>query len=302
MEDFGKAHAEVARAVSGRETYAMNRAAAAIFLALVCTGCPKRLDFGPRGRITQAEELFRLTSAAQDTAATLQGDGKLRVESPQGTGTVSVFLAVSRPGLLRVEMFDFFNRPIAVLVTDGQRFGLLQAQENTWYQGPATPRNLARFLPVALPSEELVSVMLGRVPLLPAERMSLALDEKEGLYVLTLERGAVSQVLRIHPTLLRVVKSEVRGARTYGLEYERFKEEGGLVFPHEVKLLASTADASLDLRYTDISLNGPPDLTLFDLSAPPGVPVVEVDEGGQTLPPLALPPDSPGASPDSGKK
>ena len=69
----------------------MNRAAVAIFLALVCSGCPKRLDFGPRGRITQPEELFRLTREAQDVTATLQGDGKLRVESPQGTGTVSVF-------------------------------------------------------------------------------------------------------------------------------------------------------------------------------------------------------------------
>ena len=163
----------------------MNRAAVAIFLApflvLFCSGCPKRLDFGPHGRITEPAELLRLTQEAQDTVATLQGDGKLRVQSPQGTGTVSVFLAASRPGLLRVEMFDFFNRPLAVLVTDGARFGLVQFQENKFYQGPATPQNLSRFLPLALPSEELVSVMLGRAPLLPAERMTLTLDEKEAL-------------------------------------------------------------------------------------------------------------------------
>ena len=109
-------------------------------------GCSYVLDVpsasisAPEGPITQAEELFRLMSAAQAQVVTLQGDGKLRVESPQGSGTVSAWLAVSRPGLLRVEMFDFFNRPIAVLVTDGQRFGLFQAQENKFYQGPATPR------------------------------------------------------------------------------------------------------------------------------------------------------------------
>ena len=273
----------------------MNRAAAAIFLTLLCTGCPKHLDFGPQGRITQADELLRLTSAAQDQAATLQGDGKLRVESPQGRGTVSAFLAASRPGLLRVEMFDFFNRPVAVLVTDGQRFGLLQAQENKYYQGPATPQNLSRFLPVALPSPELVSVMLGKVPLLVPERMTLTLDEKEGLYVLTLRRGAVSQVLHIHPRYLRVVRSEVHGAAAYGLEYGDFKEHGPLVFPHEVKLVASTADTSLGLRYTDITLNQPPDLTLFDLTAPEGVPVIELGQGGQALPPLAPPPAAKGS-------
>jgi hypothetical protein len=273
----------------------MNRAAVAIFLALVCSGCLKRLDFGPRGRITQPEELFRLTREAQDVTATLQGDGKLRVESPQGTGTVSVFLAASLPGLLRVEMFDFFNRPIAVLVTDGQRFGLLQFQENRFYQGPATPQNLSRFLPLALPSEELVSVMLGRVPFIPAERMTLGVDEKEALYVLTLVRGDVSQVLHIHPRHLRVVRSEVQGVRTYSLEYGRFEPQGDAVFPHQVTLRAASADTSLGLRYTDVTLNQPPDLTLFELSAPEGVPVVDVDEGGQALPPVALPPAAPGS-------
>ncbi|PTL76122.1 DUF4292 domain-containing protein [Vitiosangium sp. GDMCC 1.1324] len=273
----------------------MNRAAAAIFLVIICSGCPKRIDFGPNGQITRAEELFRLTSAAQDRVATLQGDGKLRVESPQGSGTVSVYLAASRPGLLRVEMFDFFNRPIAVLVTDGQRFGLFQAQENKFYQGPATPRNLSRFLPISLPSQELVSIMLGKVPFIPAERMTLALDSREGLYVLTLHKDSVTQVLHIHPRYLLVTRSEVRGAPAYGLEYDHFKERGELVFPHEVKLVAPTSDTSLGLRYTDITLNESPDLTLFDLSAPEGVPVVEVDEGGQALPPVALPPTSPGS-------
>jgi len=273
----------------------MNRAAAAIFLALICSGCPKRMDFGPQGPITEAEELFRLTSAAQDTAVTLQGEGKLRIESPQGSGSVSAFLAASRPGLLRVEMFDFFNRPIAVLVTDGHRFGLLQAQENKYYQGPATPRNLSRFLPVALPSEELVAVMLGRVPFIPAERMTLAIDEKEGLYVLTLLKGSVSQVLHIHPRHLRVVRSQVQGVRTYSLEYGRFEPQGEAVFPHEVKLVAEAAETSLGVRYTSVTLNESPDLTLFDLSAPEDVPVVDVDEGGQALPPVALPPASPGS-------
>ena len=273
----------------------MNRAAAAIFLVLVCSGCPKRLDFGPQGRITQAEELFRLTSAAQDQVATLQGDGKLRVDAPQGRGTVSVFLAASRPGLLRVEMFDFFNRPLAVLVTDGARFGLVQFQENKFYQGPATPQNLSRFLPLALPSEELVSVMLGRVPFLPADAMTLSVDEKEAVYVLTLTRGDVSQVLQVDPRTLRVVRSQVRGAPVYDLEYGRFETHGALLLPHEVTLRASTADTSLGLRYTDVTPNGTLDLTLFDLTPPEDTPVVDVDEGGQALPPVALPPASPGS-------
>jgi outer membrane biogenesis lipoprotein LolB len=271
----------------------MNRAAAAIFLALVCWGCPKRIDFGPTGELTDAGQLFQLTQAAQARAVTLQGDGKLRIESPQGSGSVSVFLAVSRPGLLRLELFDFFNRPLAVLVTDGQRFGLYQAQENTFYQGPATPRTLATLLPVALPSEELVEVMLGQVPFIPAERLSLTLDRNEGLYVLTLQRGTVTQVLHIHPTHLRVVRSQVRGIWAYDLAYESFKERGEVLLPHEVTLSEERAETRARLRYTDITVNEAPDLTLFDLTPPEGIPVVEVDPQGQEVPPVALPPTPP---------
>jgi hypothetical protein len=47
----------------------------------------------------------------------------------------------------------------------------------------------------------------------------------------------------------------------------------------------------LELRYTDVTLNGPPDMTMFALTPPEGVPVVEVDAQGRPLPeaPLAPP-------------
>jgi hypothetical protein len=125
--------------------------------------------------------------------------------------------------------------------------------------------------------------------------MTLTVDEKARLYLLTLHRGEVSQVLGIDPRSLRVVRSEVRGLRTYGLEYENFKEHGGALLPHELTLRAPSADTSLGLKYTEITVNESPDLTLFDLSAPEDVPVVDVDEGGQALPPVELPPARPDA-------
>lgn len=268
----------------------MNRAAAAIFLVLVLSGCPKRIEFGPEGPIEDAQRLFQLTSQAQANVVTLQGDAKLRVDSPQGSGTLSMFVAISRPGLLHLETFDFFNRPVAALVSDGQRFGLYQTEGNVFYQGPASPENVSRFLPVVLPSEELVAVMLGQVPFLPAERMTLELDRSEGVYVLTLYRGAVTQKLHVHPKYYRVVKSEVRGVPGYDLAFDDFKEKGPVVFPGEVKLVAEVAETELRLRYSDVSLNAPPDLTLFELAPPEGARVVEVDARGREIPPTPAPP------------
>ena len=284
----------------------MNRALAAIFLAVlfsgVLTGCPKRIEFGPEGLIEDPEKLFELTSQAQANVLTLQGDAKLRVDSPQGSGTLSMFLAISRPGLLHMETFDFFNRPVAALVSDGQRFGLYQAEGNIFYQGPASPENVSRFLPVVLPSEELVAVMLGQVPFIPAERKTLELNRDEGVYVLKLFRGAVTQTLHVHTKHHRVVRSEVRGVPGYDLSFDNLEphKEGGMVFPKEVKLIAEVAETELRLRYSAVTLNERPDLTLFELTPPEGARVVDVDARGREIQPApAVPAPSPPVQPGS---
>jgi outer membrane lipoprotein-sorting protein len=268
----------------------MNRLAAAIFLAAVCSGCPHRIEFGPEGPIDDPERLFQLVSQAQANLVTIQGDAKLRVDSPQGSGTLSMFLAISRPGLLHMETFDFFNRPVAALVSDGQRFGLYQTEGHVYYAGPASPENVSRFLPVVLPSEELVAVMLGQVPFIPAERKTLELDRGEGVYVLKLFRGPVTQTLQVHPKYYRVVRSEVRGVPGYDLAFDDFKQEGLALFPKEVKLIAEVAETELRLRYSDVTLNAPPDLTLFELAPPEGARVVEVDSRGREVSPAPASP------------
>jgi outer membrane lipoprotein-sorting protein len=263
----------------------MNRAAAAIFLAVLSSACHKRIEFGPEGELTDANVVYQRVKENQDNIIQLEGDSKLRVESPQGSGTLSMFVSVTRPALLHLETFDFFNRPLASLVSDGKGFGLYQTETNTWFQGPASPENVSRFLPVVLPSQELVAIMLGQVPLIPPERMELALDRKEGVYVLTLHQGPATQVLQVHPKYLRVVKSQVRGVPGYDLAFDDFLEKGTLIFPGKVELVAEQAKTKLQLRYQQVTLNGRPDLTLYELLPPEGAKVVEVDERGRELPP-----------------
>jgi outer membrane lipoprotein-sorting protein len=267
----------------------MNRAAAAIFLVVVCSGCPKRIEFGPEGPIDDPEKLFGLVTQAQANLVTLQGDAKLRVASPQGSGTLSMFIAISRPGLMHMETFDFFNRPVAALVSDGQRFGLYQTEGHVYYQGPASPENVSRFLPVVLPSEELVAVMLGQVPFIPAERKTLELDRSEGVYVLKLFRGQVTQTLQVHTKYHRVVRSEVRGVPGYDLSFDDFQAQGSVIFPKEVKLTAEVAETELRLRYSDVTLNAAPDLTLYELTPPEGARVVQVDARGREVGPEPAP-------------
>lgn len=267
-------------------------------LAVLSACPPPRIDFGPRGEIDDPEALLKLLDEAEGRVISLDGESKVRVNTPEAKGAFTMFTAVSRPTLIHLEPLDFFGKPQAVLVVNGDRFGLYQAQDNRYYTGPASPENVSRFLPITVPAPELVQIMLGDVPRIPHQRAELKSEPSCRCYVLTLHRGAVTQTLQIHPRSFRVLKSEVRGAPAYDLVLEDYGEYGTVSFPRRVRLLAEEAHVELDLRYENVTLNQGPDLTMFEVMPPEGIEVVEVDPHGQPTRGDVPPPSGPVLTPE----
>ncbi|MHB8874146.1 MAG: DUF4292 domain-containing protein [Myxococcaceae bacterium] len=260
----------------------MNRALAAMFLAaLLAAGCPpKRIGLGLPGEPKDAAELLALTAAAEKTVYSVKGEAKIKVDSPEGKGVVTLFMAVTHPSLIHLESLDFFGKPQAVLVSDGRDFGLYRADEGRYYRGPATAENIGRFLPVALPPGELTALMLGRAPRIPHDTAELGVDEAGKLYRVTLKKDAVTQTLVISPKNHRVVESHLTGANAYDLSFQDIEEVDRGTYPRKVVMRSPSAGATVELLYKDVAVNEAPDLTLYTLEAPENVPVVEVDEKG----------------------
>lgn len=264
-------------------------------------GCPaRRIDFGPRGEIEDPAALLELIKEAESKVVTLTGESKIRVDTPEARGAFSMFTAVSRPSLVHLEPLDFFGKPQAVLVVHSDQFGLYDAQQNLYYRGPASPQNVSRFLPIALPAPELTLILLGAAPRIPHERAELRSDDGCACYILALHRGEATQTLQVHPRSFRVLRSEIRGVSAYDLQFEDIAEYGMVSFPRRVRLRSDAADVDLDLRYTEVTLNQAPDLTMFDLEPPEGVPVVEVEASGRPTSGEEVPePTKPTLQPDT---
>jgi hypothetical protein len=260
-----------------------NRAAVAIFLLACTAACPKHIDFGPSGRIDDAQALLKLISGAEAQVFAVKGEAKLKVHSPRATGAVTVFVAVSRPSLLHVESLDFFGRPQAVLVSDGQRFAFSDTSAGKFYEGPASARNISQLLPIALPPREMVALMLGQAPRIPAQSVQLDVDQAEGMYLLKLDAGPVVQSLWVDPRLHRVVKSQVRGVNAYDVSFADIREESGVTFPASLTLEVGSNESTVELRYTDYTLNESPDLGMFQIGPAPGAAIIQVDEEGRTV-------------------
>ncbi len=247
-------------------------------LALTVAGCPVRVDFGKDGEPTDVGDLLKRVAFAESQVVSIKGEAKLKVDSSRGKGNITLFAAVMHPAFLHIESLDFFGRPTGSLVSEGTRFGLYDGQAGRYYEGPASAQNVGRFVPIALPPAELAALLLGRAPRLSEATPSMRLDPKEGLFEVTLSRGTVTQTVWVKPPTYRVVKSRVQGVKTYDLDFEEIEVVGSVSYPR--KVLLSAGGEKLELSYKDITINETPEQSMFEISPPANVPVVQVDELG----------------------
>lgn len=256
--------------------------------ALALTACPRRVvDFGDQGEPTSAADLLKRINVAENQVYSLKGDAKLHVDSPQGKGAVSIFVSVTHPSFIYLEQLDFFGRPQGALVTDGERFGLYLAPEGKYYRGPASPVNLARFLPVVIPPRELAAILLGRAPRISSEDPRMGFDEQKQQLTLTLTRGEGKQTLWVQPPSYRVVRSVPENLPAYELAFDDVVAQQGLTLPRKAILDAAGAGTHVELHWKEVAVNEAPDLSLYQFEPPEGVPVVEVDAAGKPSEPPA---------------
>lgn len=250
-------------------------------LVLLFVGCPKRVvDFGAAGEPTSVEDLLGRISAAEAQITSLKGDARLGVDTPQGKGSVTLFVAVADPVSIHLEQLDFFGRPQAVLISDGERFGLINAEDGRYYRGPATAANLGRFLPVVMPPKELAAIMLGRAPRMAFDASTMRFDALLGQYVVELSRGPAKQTLHVEPPSYRVVKSTAEGIDAYELTFGDLSDVAGFTLPKRVAIEVANAKTRIELVWKEFAVNDAPDMAMFDLDAPEGMPVVDVDAKG----------------------
>jgi len=125
---------------------------------------------------------------------------------------------------------------VALLVTDSSRLQALFINEGCLYEGAATTHNLSQFLPVPLPPEEIVALLLGKVSLIDFDTANLELRQENDQYVLKLISlsGWKTQRLWIDPGYFRIIRSEIsspEGIILLSAEFLDFNDLNGVWFP-----------------------------------------------------------------------
>jgi len=247
-----------------------------LLLLPILASCAHRPDFGAYGRLEDPGFVLRVVRERWERVQGLVAEGKLALDSPDGSGTLRMAAEVRKPASIYLETRDFLGIARGTFATDGEAFAFYRPDENEFHTGPATAEDLGRYLPLALPPERLAGAMLGEVPLMDAEDVRMTVLEDGGVYEIVMRQGGVSQRVLVGTKDLRLVSIQTRGLPEVDVacsDHESLAED--LPFPTTIEISVPSQRTTVKLRYTRATLNPPYDPSDFVLRPPPGAKIVE---------------------------
>lgn len=269
-------------------------ATALLAIAAIC-GCTRALRFGPEGEITDPAVLIERLDAQASTRRTLQSEAKVRIRSPDQSGSVEALVAARLPASIRLGLLNFFGKPVADMLALPDRFQLHEVERQIVYVGEPTAENLARVLIVPISPSDAVHFLLGLAPRIAADRQSLGLDRERGAYRLDLssEESGTRQAIFVDTRTLRPVRVELRGRdRGYDLDFGDFQRIEGVDLPFRLHLTALDGagrplGVELSVQQREVALNESLPPRTFEPRLPNEARVIEL---GPAAPPrLELP-------------
>ncbi|MCL2669092.1 MAG: DUF4292 domain-containing protein [Syntrophaceae bacterium] len=178
-------------------------------------------------------------------------------------------LMIQQPDRLRFESLPPLGPPDFFLSIDQGELAVFVPAKNVFYRGRATATNISRFLHLALPPTELVSLLLGQ----PPEGKGLLRGSQDaGLYRVDREgEGETSDVFWLDPAERRLVRwqrlsEEERSVMT--IDFADTAPTGQGIVPRQLTLNAE--GVTLAVHYTEL-VPGREEEAVFALPLPEGI-------------------------------
>ncbi|HJL16191.1 MAG TPA: DUF4292 domain-containing protein [Sandaracinaceae bacterium LLY-WYZ-13_1] len=265
--------------------------------AVLAAGCPARPC--PATTFTSAERAVSHYRDMRRPVRVLRAEARVDRRGSEGRIRGTVLMFVERPDHVRFDAMTQIMGAAAVLTSDGQRFALMDLQENRFYVGPTCPANIERLLGLRFSGDEVTRLLLGDTPLIEHEERDIHCED--GAYRVTLHgvdgrrQELVLEVrerdLRAAPEAqrMRLRRSEVfapGGATEWRVTYDdyRFVEDPlddqrprrGVVMPFSVRFEDPRRDQDTLVRFQEVDLNVEVPPGTFQQRPRPGLTIEEV--------------------------
>jgi hypothetical protein len=214
--------------------------------------------------------------AAGKPAPAVTATARIEIASPSERYPFKAALMMKPPESLRLESIPLLGPPDFFLSLNGKELRAFLPGKGLFYIEQATAWALSRFIHIALPPTEIVSLLTGRAPPEKAEGDSLVFwrgEREEGLYRVDLYRAAGRiRSLWIDPDkdrLLRIQVYEGGDTPPYTAEFAEHTRVGEFFIPQRLKITAE--GLAFSLLYTELRPLTDEDSAAFVLPVPEGV-------------------------------
>ena len=242
-------------------------------------GCRAAVKPTPPAAELTAEQILSRLKAPPTALNTFEARGRLTLISPQQNATGTALLKGQLPETLKVTLKDPLGRTVLEFATDGRAVAILFPRENKLLQGPATPANLAAFIPPGVTVRQALQLLVGDLPLSSGPPTRMQVEPGEGMYVLEWQKndGSLQERLWVDTRDIEPRKVEWYGSGGRPVFTAELGEYfgGAAGWPQQLKLMTpSPQPMELRLVYKDFTPNpalNPGDL---EVSQPPGVAIL----------------------------
>lgn len=245
-------------------------------LMLCMAGCAA-VKHAPQVKIampTPETALAALREADRFTG-TFQTLARIEVTRDRGTYPVKAAVLMKWPDALRIEHLPLLGPPDFFMALNGNRLQISLPGEEAYLTGEATPENLAPYLAVDLPREELLALLRGSCPPGTGITTLRGVEEGETMRLDLSDAQGKRLSMWIDPAslnLLQCTRFAGHGGEAYTIRFEEPRPLGGRAWPMRIRFTAAVPSAAaMTIRYTEPVLSREDSSTLFDLPVPPGI-------------------------------
>jgi outer membrane lipoprotein-sorting protein len=206
------------------------------------------------------EEIFALVNERNTRIRTLQGDGLITVESPEGSHNGSFDVRLKKPDSLRLEFHGPFGVQVGTLLLSRLQFLYYNKMDNTATIGRPDGKTLRSMFRLKMQFDEVLHAFTGEFPPAVQGDSLLISSERENEYVLHYRTADGEKEYTIDGDSFVVTGYRVvdgRGNEILTASASRIHTNDSIPVPRVVRVTFPQERRSVTIAYDDITLNQP---------------------------------------------
>ena len=244
---------------------------------VIASGCANGVYVGPE-RDVPAEQMLKQVSQSIGPDERIVAMVNIDVETAQGRYPVKAAIILQRPSYVRLELMPVIGPPDLFLTATPSEMKIFIPSRGEFYVGKPTSRNLERFLPWSLGIDDMVMILSGTYPSLPGGKPSYETFMEGDLFCVNMKSTlGESQTLWFTKEwrLLKLIRRGINHQEIYQSQYEDFAPDTRLA--GKITIHIYNIATALSVRYSDVRMESSKDLSIFDLTVPPGSKIIQMN-------------------------